>query len=176
VAKYATNENRLKDNVKALRSFWVDIDCGPSKAEVNEKTGRPEGYVDQAAGLAALRSFCKLVGLPRPLLVNSGRGIHAYWPLTRDITRQEWEPVAARLNSLCVTHNFYVDPSVFEVARILRVPGTFNFKDDTPKEVTVISDAGATDFEEFRNTLGVSELQVFDIPKERRSNLREKLQ
>lgn len=106
VAKYATNENRLKDNVKALRSFWVDIDCGPSKAEVNEKTGRPEGYIDQAAGLAALRGFCKLVGLPRPLLVNSGRGIHAYWPLTRDITRQEWEPVAARLNSLCVTHNF----------------------------------------------------------------------
>lgn len=176
VAKYATNENRLKDNVKALRSFWVDIDCGPDKAEANEKTGRPQGYADQAAGLAALRSFCKLVGLPRPLLVNSGRGIHAYWPLTRDVTRQEWEPVAARLNSLCVTHNFYVDPSVFEVARILRVPGTFNFKDDPPKEVTVIADAGATDFDVFRNTLGVSELQVFDIPKERRSNLREKLQ
>jgi len=28
VAKYATDQNRQKDNVKALKSFWIDIDCG----------------------------------------------------------------------------------------------------------------------------------------------------
>ena len=124
VAKYETEQNRQKENVKALRSFWVDIDCGEAKAVVSEKTGRPDGYIDQDAGLAALRQFCKTVGLPIPLIVNSGRGIHAYWPLTQAITRQEWEPVANRLSALCVTHNFYVDPAVFEVARILRIPGT----------------------------------------------------
>lgn len=166
---------RKKDNVLALRSFWVDIDCGPTKAAPDEKTGRPDGYIDQAAGLTALKQFCTTVGLPRPLLVNSGRGIHAYWPLDRDVTREEWEPVAARLSELCVTHNFYVDPSVFEVARILRVPGTLNFKDNPPKPVTLISGAKPTSFEEFRNALGVRELQPLVVPEERSSNLRDKL-
>ena len=176
VAKYETGQNRQKENVKALRAFWVDIDCGPTKATPNEKTGRPDGYIDQAAGIAALKQFCATVGLPRPLLVNSGRGIHAYWPLTRDVTRQEWEPVASRLAELCVTQNFYVDPSVFEVARILRIPGTFNFKDNPPKEVTVISDADPVDFEVFRDTLGVKPMREMEIPERRKSNLSEKLQ
>ena len=176
VAKYETGQNRQKENVKALRAFWMDIDCGLTKAVVNEKTGRPDGYVDQAAGLAALRQFCKKIGLPRPLLVNSGRGVHVYWPLTRDVTRQEWEPVANRLAELCVTHDFYVDPSVFEVARILRIPGTLNFKDNPPKEVSVISDADAVGFEEFRDTLGVTPLKQMEVPERRRSNLSEKLQ
>lgn len=176
VAKYETGQNRQKENVKALRAFWVDIDCGPTKATPSEKTGRPDGYIDQSAGIAALKQFCKTVGLPRPLLVNSGRGVHAYWPLTRDVTRQEWEPVANRLAELCVTQNFYVDPSVFEVARILRIPGTFNFKDNPPKEVTVISDADPVDFEEFRDTLGVKPMREMEIPERRKSNLSEKLQ
>lgn len=176
VAKYETGQNRQKENVKALRALWVDIDCGPTKAAVSEKTGRPDGYIDQAAGIAALKQFCATVGLPRPLLVNSGRGVHAYWPLTRDVSRQEWEPVANRLSQLCVTHDFYVDPSVFEVARILRIPGTFNFKDNPPKEVTVISDAPAVEFEAFRDLLGVKPLQEMVVPERRRSNLSEKLQ
>lgn len=176
VAKYETGESRQKTNVKALRAFWMDIDCGESKAEPNEKTGRPDGYIDQATGLQALRQFCKTVGLPKPLLVNSGRGIHVYWPLTRDVTREEWEPVAERLSSLCIMHNFYVDPSVFEVARILRIPGTLNFKDDPPKPVTIISDAPPVDFDEFRTTLGVKPVRAMEIPQRRKSNLGEKLQ
>lgn len=175
VAKYKGNDGRKKSNVLALRSFWVDIDCGPDKAVPNPTTGRPSGYADQAGGISTLRSFCKLVGLPRPLLVNSGRGIHAYWPMDRDLTREEWEPVAARLSELCVTHNFYVDPAVFEVARILRVPGTFNFKDDPPKPVTVISGTTEANFEQFRNTLGVAEAKAVVIPQERKSNLRDQL-
>jgi hypothetical protein len=176
VAKYASNANRTKENVQALRAFWVDIDCGPSKAAVNEKTGRPDGYIDQAAGIAALKQFCTKVGLPRPLLVNSGRGVHAYWPLTRDISRQEWEPVGRRLAELCVTHNFYVDASVFEVARILRIPGTYNFKDDPAVEVTVIADADPVDYDEFRKALGVKEVQDLVVPERRKSNLSQKLQ
>ena len=139
VAKYLEKGSRTKDNVKSLKSIWIDIDCGESKAVVNEKTGRPDGYIDHRAGINALRGFCAVVGLPRPVLVNSGRGIHAYWILDRELTRQEWEPIAERLRDICVTQEFYVDPSVFEVSRILRVPDTLNFKDIPPKPVEVIS-------------------------------------
>ena len=139
LAKFETKANRKKENVKLLRSFWIDLDCGEAKAQINEKTGLPGGYIDQTTAIQELARFCELVGLPLPLLVNSGRGIHAYWPLDRDVTREEWEPVGKRLRQLCMTHKLYVDGSVFEVARILRVPGTFNFKDDPPNPVEVIT-------------------------------------
>lgn len=155
VAKFETDKGRTKDNVKALKAFWLDIDCGEAKAEVNEKTGRPDGYLDQATGLQELKRFCKLVGVPKPVLVNSGRGIHAYWPLAAEITRGQWEPVADRLRQLCNTHELYVDPAVFEVARVLRIPGTLNFKDDPPTEVTVLSEGSPVDFEAFKAILGV---------------------
>lgn len=155
VAKFATNKNRQKPNVLALRAFWLDIDCGELKAEINLKTGRPEGYIDQATGLQALKQFCKLIGLPKPIIVNSGRGIHVYWSLTRDVSREEWEPVASRLREMCVLHNFHIDGKVFEVARILRIPGTLNFKDDPPTPVEIISDAPPVDYEAFRDLFGV---------------------
>jgi hypothetical protein len=154
VAKFETDASRTKDNVKALKSFWLDIDCGEAKARVNAKTGRPDGYLTQAAGLNALKEFCGLVGLPKPILVNSGRGVHVYWALTEDVTRAQWEPVAARLQKLCITHNFYIDPACFEVARVLRVPGTLNYKDDPPTEVTVLSTAPPIEFEAFAAIIG----------------------
>lgn len=155
LAKFETDINRKKENVKALKSFWVDIDCGEAKAEVDPKSGRPDGYIDQTTAIQELAKFCELVGLPIPLLVNSGRGIHAYWPLTRDVTRAEWEPVAERLAELCVTHNFYADRNVFEAARILRIPGTLNFKEDPPLLVEVITESEPIEFETFRDILGV---------------------
>lgn len=177
VAKYATDENRTKENVLALRSFWLDIDCGEDKAAVNEKTGRPDGYLTQYDGIEALKAFCKKLGLPKPILVNSGRGVHVYWALTRDVTREEWEPVAARLRELCVKHNFYIDPSVFEVARILRIPGTFNFKEEPALEVTVMSTADPVDFDYFRKLLGAPEPRPqVEIPQRQQSMLGKLLQ
>ena len=158
VAKFSTNESRTKSNVHLLKSFWVDIDCGESKAVVNPKTERPSGYIDQATGLQALRDFCEKIGLPDPIVVDSGRGIHAYWPLVEEITKEEWSPIADRLKQLCVIHNFYADPAVTtDAARVLRIPGTFNFKDNPPKEVVVLETAEPTSVSELRTILGVKE-------------------
>lgn len=157
VAKYATSGKRTKANVKALKAFWLDIDCGKDKAEVNAKTGRPKGYINKKAGVAAVMAFCKITGLPDPILVDSGRGLHAYWALTEEITREQWEPVAARLAQLCVTQNLYTDPVVFEAARILRVPGTWNYKGDIPLNVEVVYSPEPVDFGVFKTLLGIRE-------------------
>jgi len=157
LAKYKNGSSRSKENVQSLKAFWIDIDCGPTKAVVNEKTGRPDGYADQDAGLKALAEFCALVGLPEPTIVNSGRGWHVYWSLEEEVTRAQWEPVADRLRELCVNQEFYVDPSCFEVARILRVPATFNFKQDPPLPVTIKSVGEHITLAEIRQLLGVKE-------------------
>ena len=125
-AKYETNKTRSTDNVLAIKAFWLDIDCGENKP-----------YATQADGVAALQSFCKTLGLPKPTLVNSGRGLHVYWPLTTEVTRQEWTPVAKRLKTLCHEHKLEADPSrTSDAASILRMPDTLNFKGDPPLDVT----------------------------------------
>lgn len=163
VAKYASDRNRTKENVQSLKAFWLDVDCGAAKAEVNPDTGRPDGYVDQRAGLQALRDFCKVVGLPKPTLVNSGGGLHAYWALEEEVTRAEWEPVAERFKAICRAQNFYVDDKVFEVARILRIPGTYNFKEETPRPVQLLNVGQTVTIDDFRSILGVTQKpSIFD--------------
>ena len=158
LAKFETGESREQDNVKALKAFWLDIDCGESKAEVNPKTGRPDGYIDQATGMQELKKFCDLVGLPTPIIVDSGRGLHVYWPLTDSVLRNVWEPVAKRFRDLCIKQNFYVDPSVFEASRVLRIPGTFNFKETPPLPVSIIVEGKPLEFDKFKEILGVTEV------------------
>jgi hypothetical protein len=147
VAKFKDDSTRAKQNVQTLKAFWLDVDCGTDKP-----------YADQDEGLAALRNFTEVTGLPRPAVVNSGRGLHVYWPLEEEITREEWEPVAARLHAVCQAQEFHVDAACFEVSRILRIPGTHNYKGDTPLRVEVMAKPKrALGYEELRDILGVKE-------------------
>ena len=151
-AKYETGDNRTGDNATYFKALWVDIDCGEDKAASGD------GYIDQATGLQELQRFCKTIGLPKPILINSGRGIHAYWALTEVIGKDRWQPMMDRLAELCKTHSLIADPKCFEPARILRVPNTLNFKDTPPSPVTVIGVGGSlSEPAELRVTLGVTE-------------------
>jgi len=76
-------------NVQVLKSFYLDIDCGPTK-----------DYPDQTAGLEAFAAFLDKTGLPSPTIVSSGYGVHVYWALKAPIRLAEWKPVAERLKTL----------------------------------------------------------------------------
>ena len=161
LAKFETGKNRTQENVESLKSYWLDIDCGPNKSIADEKTGRPSGYETQGDGLKALRTFCTTLGLPKPMLINSGNGLHAYWPLIEDVPRDEWVPVAKKLRQLCIDNKFYIDTKVFECARVLRPLNSFNFKGDSAgekeKQVKLISVVDPIPFETIRSIVGVVE-------------------
>ena len=128
LATFEDGKSRKTANVKQLRSLFIDLDCGP---------GKP--YETQNEALVALRTFCKSVGIPKPTLVNSGGGIHAYWALKEPVSRETWLPMAEQLKDLCDEHDLHADPVVTaDSVRILRVPGTLNFKNDLPREVSLI--------------------------------------
>lgn len=154
VAKYKDGSSRTKQNVLALKSFWVDIDCGENKP-----------YQTQNEGLMALQSFCRATHLPKPIIVDSGRGLHAYWPLTESIAREEWERAATRLRTLCTEHDLMADPACFEAARILRIPGTYNFKGQEPVPVTVLAGGKPIDYATLKELLGVKDRPEFEIPQ-----------
>jgi hypothetical protein len=112
-------EGRTAKNAQALKSFFIDIDCG---------VGKP--YADQAEGMNALKEFIKNTKLPKPTVVNSGNGIHAYWVLQAALPSEEWKPLAEKLKALCAMHKLAADASVTaDTARVLRIPNTLNFKD-----------------------------------------------
>jgi hypothetical protein len=134
LATFETDESRTKDNAKQLRALFLDLDCGEDK-----------DFPDQSAALAALRDFCKAVGMPRPYIVSSGRGIHVYWPLAAPVSVEQWLPVASKLKRTCAAADFGADPAVTsDAARVLRVPLTHNHKSDPPAEVYVLNTVGVT--------------------------------
>jgi hypothetical protein len=56
LGKFKTSDNRTAANVGWMQAFFLDIDCGPSKA-VPDKHGRIKGYIDQTTGLQAVKDL-----------------------------------------------------------------------------------------------------------------------
>lgn len=157
-------DSRKGENVKQVRAFFLDLDCGESKHDEGK------GYRTQADALATLRKFCKKLALPRPTVVNSGRGIHVYWPLSEPVSRETWLPVAMRFKALCQREGLIIDPVVpADAARVLRVPLTHNYKDDPPSQVQVVGAAAdPISLDAFKELLldGEPEPEVFKRPSQ----------
>jgi len=133
-ATFKTDAGRTADNVQAMRTFFLDLDCGETKE-----------YPDQVTALHSLQNFCTRMGLPKPLLVNSGRGIHVYWVMDRDLSKSEWQAIADKLKASAIQHSFPMDGAVpADAARILRIPGTHNHKDNPPSPVSLLTQAGGS--------------------------------
>lgn len=122
---------RTSVNWLHAKAFWCDIDCGADKAASGK------GYATQMEGAKALLAWCKEVDFPVPMLINSGRGVHAYWCLTDTLTPQEWMPVAQTLKKVMAAAGLLIDPSrTADFSSVLRPIGTHNRKDpQNPKEV-----------------------------------------
>ena len=152
--KFITDENRDAANCGLMKSFFLDIDCGEDKAKP-DKRGRIKGYIDQATGMQALKELCKTLNMPRPTVVNSGRGWHVYWPLTEAVPKDKWLPVAETFKAKCLEHKFIVDPAVpADAARVLRIPGTKNFKDTPPHDVVLMHLSKPMEFDDFVQRMG----------------------
>lgn len=140
MASFKSASTREAANVRAVKCFFFDLDCRPGKE-----------YDSKVDAINALRNFCTRNALPKPVLVDSGGGIHGYWVLDREIPYAEWSPVAERYKAACLKQGFRMDMSVpADGARILRLPGTLNFKDAPASPVTMLMDAGSViSFEDF---------------------------
>lgn len=129
-----SEEQRKGEFATAFKCLFVDIDVDPN----NDKK-----YPDQATARAALDTFLIAVGLPTPLVVSSGYGLHCYWPLDEDVDADEWKRLAGVLKQLCEREGFKTDPAcTADAARILRPIGTFNRKNGTPRLVRPVEGTG----------------------------------
>jgi hypothetical protein len=124
------SEVRVQRNMKESRAFFFDLDVGEAANK----------YQDQIEAGLGLRKFCEATGLPKPLIVSSGGGLHVYWTVTEPIESNEWRSTAMKLKQLAHHYGLKIDPArTTDVASVLRVAGTFNFKDrSNPKPVKAL--------------------------------------
>ena len=114
-------KRRLKENVQLTKVLAIDVDCGIGK------NGKPKPFPNASEGAKALVAFVKATGLPMPMMVSSGNGIHVYWIFDEAVAPEQWNPLAHALKAACLKHNFTPDIGVTgDSARILRPVGCVN--------------------------------------------------
>ena len=115
------SKRRTAKNARYIRSLFIDMD----------------GYASKKQAAHALSAFLEETGLDSlglPWVIGSGGGLHCYWPLHETVTIDEWHPVAENFKRLCRQQKMSIDMTVTaDAARVLRIPGTFNFKDKYPE-------------------------------------------
>lgn len=145
-SSYNDTSTRQASNIKSKKSLYLDLDCGEGK-----------GFTSKKEAIVSLVTFCKTIKLPAPsVIVDSGNGIHAYWVLDKSISPDEWLPMAIRLKDLCAEHSFPADMSITaDSARIMRVPGTKNYKGSLEgKDCKILKTTGTSvDVKLIRNIL-----------------------
>lgn len=137
--------SRKADNAQFTKAFFVDLDVGEGK-----------GYESKDEAIQALGLFVAAQELPPPTVVDSGNGIHAYWPLEQDVPTEQWKPYAEKFKSFCIEEGLKIDPAVTaDAARVLRCPDTYNHKSSPPLLAKLLStDIHSYDFSSFVDYLG----------------------
>lgn len=100
------------------RTFYLDLDCGP---------GKP--YANQIEAIQALSKFLAVTGLPAPMILSSGGGVHAHWPCTELLDTAHWLKIATLLRNVAEHAGFAIDARVtIDPVRLMRPTGTLNRK------------------------------------------------
>jgi len=144
ISSFVDDSSRKNTNVQFTKVISVDVDCGPDKP-----------FPTWKEGLKAFGGFVAEMKLPKPLIIRSGNGLHIYWIMERDLTREEWTPLARAMKDAAEGQGFEIDPTkTAEPSAVLRPVGTHNFKDPTnPKRVQLLLDGGDTTVEVMKKAL-----------------------
>jgi len=125
------------DTVVSIPGLWLDIDIrGPNHAAEDLPP-------DRESAMELLKSF----DLEPTLIVSTGGGLHVYWLfdepmiLSDDSERDQARGLADRFQNMFIssalTKGWKIDKTS-DLARLLRLPGTFNHKQDDPVPVEII--------------------------------------
>jgi len=148
MATFPPGSSREAVNAVSLKSFWLDVDAHGKG---------PYGTPDEA--LAGIKTFVANAGLPKLNFVHmTGHGAQAFWVLPSSISKADWQPVADDLQELAERMSLDADPITADAARILRVPGTHNYRSPDKPVATVVHKVkdGYTDLTSFHAAISTA--------------------
>lgn len=108
-------------DVTCITALWADVDYGATHA----KDGVPPNIIEAI-------DVIKRIGLKPSIVIDSGYGLHVYWLLTEALSvKDEAATISRRWGATvleCARCLGFVVDSVHDISRVMRVPGTFNYK------------------------------------------------
>lgn len=118
-----------RTNILWTKCLWVDIDAPDKSLSAEEKLAAAGIIKDDF--IEALKPY----NLKPSFIICSGHGYHIYFILRRvHLNPLEWAPIQSALITLAKG-----DTQAKDITRLLRVPGTMNWKDkNNPKPVEII--------------------------------------
>jgi P4 family phage/plasmid primase-like protien len=133
-----------KENVHYVSAFHAEIDYG----SLGHKKQSAHGSYE--AALNAIQTF----HLEPTIITHSGGGFHCYWVLSNPINVSDTGISAIEGINKLLSTSLGGDTGTQDISRVLRVPGTFNFKiPDTPRSISLISNThqkyAYEDFQQF---------------------------
>lgn len=133
-----------------IPGLWLDVDiAGPGHAS----------GVRYPPDEAAARDLVATFPLPPTVIVQTGGGLQPWWLFDEPLAAADAPPLLARWAATwqaAAERLGYAIDSVWDVPRVLRVPGTMNRKTDTPRPVTVTDEA-------WHNRYGTDDLDFYLI-------------
>lgn len=127
----AHGEIKAPPFVRAQKRYICAINC--LYGEFDAKTyGSKEAIAEHIASAS----------FPQPsVVVDSGGGLHGYWLLRKTwaLDTDDARQAAELVQRAWVQQVIGADPAVHDLVRILRVPGTLNFKYDPPRPVAFVT-------------------------------------
>ena len=149
-----------KDNIKTIACFHADIDYG----EVGHK--KPNHYKCREDALAGIGKSA----IKPTLIVHSGGGLHLYWLLSTPANVDAYGIEKLEHVNKCLCKENHGDTGTHGLAMILRVAGTFNYKQpENPKRVDLVVDDGPEyDIEtliEWSENITIDTPKKIDAPK-----------
>jgi len=164
-ASYNDRSGRFAKNAKGFRSLYIDLDIGKGTE-----------FPTQHDGLVALKNFSGALQLPTPTIVSSGYGIHCYWTFTEAVDYNTWKPLAVALVQRIMSEGFKVKDKglTTDAVRILRLPDTINFKNNSKADVKVIKVGAHATVQEYQRILNFGgEISPIDFSKAKKTQLNE---
>ncbi len=132
---YTDDKNKQKWYRKQEHATWfkalaLDLDIGADKP-----------YQTQKEGWAAMVAALKAIGMPMPMVVSSGNGIHCYWPLTANVGKDHWVKASTALRIALEENGVEIDTTkIHDPSMVLRPVGTHHKKQQPWKDVRCVAD------------------------------------
>ena len=147
-------KKRNKENMAAIVVLHADLD-----------------YKGIVQGHAAILEALQQLPVPPSLIVSSGHGLHCYWLLSTAMPTDETNRVEDCLKQ--IARVLAGDPAVCEIARIMRLPGSHNSKNNEWLNVRVVGDRGPDySFEEIEEWFSAADpvlTRVTPVAKEQKA-------
>ena len=126
---------RKQEHATWFKALALDLDIGPDKP-----------YATQKEGWTVMKEALTKIGMPPPMIISSGNGIHLYWPLTAPISKAHWVKASTALRVALEEHGVEIDTSkIHDPSMVLRPVGTHHKKQQPWKDVRCVADSADFD-------------------------------